>query len=113
MTLPVGGWTTDEGYGDALVLNGLQNTIFRSVVKQTANAILAAKEIAGTLTAPEKLLQADLDTNGVADILVGRMIAFLRQDATGKWTARGTWMASGEISALLTTAWPNILKKYS
>jgi hypothetical protein len=114
MSLPSGGFTSDEIYGDVLLNAGILPVLFRGVVKQCVNNKLAITEAAGSLSAAEKLLRDDVNSGSFTEqSAINRIMDYLRQDATGKWVTRGMWLASGDVTALLTTAWANILKKYS
>lgn len=110
--LPTNGYTTDEMVAQGMLEEGLAFKVFRSTIRQVCISIIAAKEIAGTLTASEKLFRTDLGKDSTSSG-VDQVLAMIKQDASNRWVNRGIWMSSADVTTIVNAAWANILKKYA
>ena len=118
MAIVVGGWTVDSGYVEYLDRTGMAVTLFNAQIVEAVKQKLIALEVAGDLTAAEKMLRQVIVTNNsippfAQQVLtpdIERIAMFIRLEA--KWS-RGVYMPFDDIKACISNQWANILKKYT
>ena len=119
MPIVTGGWTVDSGYVEYLDRTGMAVTLFNAQIVEAVKQKLIALEVAGDLTAAEKMLRQVIvmsgcvppySQNGTFSADLERIAMFIRLET--KWS-RGVYMPFDDIKVCINNQWANILKKYT